>query len=204
MLQDMFNYSNIVNFPDGISIEMIMKLSQVMEKKYELEREKAIEQKILKLKKADPQKYKKLSVKDFLEKRYYISKFHELSSAEFKRATNLLSITESDMTISVNESLDLKTYRLHEPLDLSICLVPFEDGKEFEKDGALHIYRGLIHSVGENDKKELRSYVNSVFFSELNEKRDAELAEFQAKNQEAKSSEEEEGSEEKSEEEPSE
>jgi hypothetical protein len=183
MLQDMFAYSNLINFPESVSVEMITKLSQVIERKHEAEQKRSIALKIEKLKKADPVRYKKVSENDFIEKRFYIHKFHPLSNAEIKIEAKLRSITESDIFFDVNQKLELKTYKSIFPMTMSVSLVPMEDRQEFQKDGSLMIYRALIHSVGENDKKKLRSYVNSIFFNELNQKRKAELDLFTAKNQ---------------------
>ena len=77
----------------------------------------------------------------------------------------------------------MKTYRLDYPLPMSINLVPIEEGKDFIDDKGSKTYRGIIHSISENDKKTLRQVVNDILFSPLNEKRAKEQEEFAELNQ---------------------
>ncbi len=72
----------------------------------------------------------------------------------------------------------MKTYRLEYPMAMSINLVPIEEGKDFHDEKGTKTYRGIIHSISENDKKALRQVVNDILFSPLNEKRAKEQEEF--------------------------
>jgi len=77
----------------------------------------------------------------------------------------------------------MKTYRLDFPLDLSIHLVPVEDGKDFLDEKGIKTYRGVIHSISENDKMILRQQVNEIFFEPLKEQRQKEADEFKELNE---------------------
>ena len=65
---------------------------------------------------------------------------------------------------------------------MSITIVPI-DGNNYEVDGDKKIYHCLIHSVGEDDKKKLRQFVNEIFFSDLNKKRSEEDKSFKELNE---------------------
>ena len=90
-------------------------------------------------------------------------------------------MTESDLTFSSQFELDIGTYRLDFPVAMSIRIVPI-GGNTYELDGDNRFYRALIHSVGEEDKKKIRQFVNEIFFSELNQKRIAEEQAFKELN----------------------
>ena len=75
-------------------------------------------------------------------------------------------------------------YRLDKPIAFSVTLVPFGDGKNFESSGGkLKRYKGLIHSVGEDEKKELRRFVNEIFGAPKKEKEVKEKLAFEALNE---------------------
>lgn len=76
----------------------------------------------------------------------------------------------------------MKTYRMSFPLEMSVHLVQIEEGKDFLDSKGEKTYRGIIHSISEVDKKQLRQVVNEVFFEPLNEKRKKEKSEFEELN----------------------
>ncbi|OUR97939.1 hypothetical protein A9Q84_07015 [Halobacteriovorax marinus] len=176
-LQDTYEYPLIISHTGNMDLEYILKMAELFEKKQEEKYTKKVEQKILALRKEDPKKYGRLTRDDFEEKRYYVSKNDELSFVSTKLRIDVLSISESDMTIATEQELSLGTYRLEIPFNCSISLVPV-DGKNFQKDGTRLLYKAFIHSIDELDKKEVRRYVNETFFEDLNEKRDKEKDQF--------------------------
>jgi hypothetical protein len=68
-----------------------------------------------------------------------------------------------------------------ENLEFFVTAIP---GKSEGGDGG-EVYRGLIHGIGEDGKKQIRKYINAVFFREKDQQKKAELEEFKKKNQEA-------------------
>jgi hypothetical protein len=177
-LQDTYEYPLIMCHDGEMDLDFILKMAELFEKKQDEKYTKKVEEKILKLRKEDPQKYGRLTKDDFEEKRYFISKNDELSFVSSRSQIELVSISESDLTFACEEELDISSYRLEIPINCSITIIPV-DGKIYVKDGTKFIYRALIHSLGELDKKELRRYVNDTFFEDINEKREQELEEFQ-------------------------
>jgi len=75
-----------------------------------------------------------------------------------------------------------------------VTVVPFKEAKKGEYPNGC--YRGLIHSINESERSELRRYINTTFFKELEEKKASELEQFQALNEQKKLEKEEEGKEE--------
>ena len=180
-LQDTYEYPLIMCHDGEMDLNFILKMAELFERKQEEKFAKKVEEKILKLRKEDPKKHGRLTRADFEEKRYFISKTDDLSFVSSRSDIELVSISESDVTFASTEDLGISSYRLEVPIKCSITIVPV-DGKISIKDSGRFIYRALIHSIGELDKKELRRYVNETFFVDLNEKRDQELENFQSLN----------------------
>jgi hypothetical protein len=95
----------------------------------------------------------------------------------------LESISESEVTILTDLELEQKTYRLKTPCPYSVSIVPHPDGKMKNDVGGKSQNRGLIHTVGETDKKTVRKYVNEIFFQPLSKEREAEKEAFKDLNQ---------------------
>jgi hypothetical protein len=180
-LQDTYEYPLVMCHDGPMDLDFILKMAELFERKQEEKYEKKVEEKILALRKEDPMKYGRLTKADFEEQRYYVSKSDNLSFVSSRQRIEIRSISESDLTFSCEEELGQSTYRLEDPIRCSVTIVPV-DGKISVKDGGVNVYRGLIHSLGELDKKELRRYVNDTFFTDINEKRSKELEDFQQLN----------------------
>ena len=185
-LQEFFQYPMLVTNPSTLSLEVILNLAGIYEKKQEEKMAKLIKAKVAQLKMRDPQKYRRLNEADFEEKKYFIKKKNSLSYGALKLPVTLTLLTESELHFRTEVELPMKTYRLTYPLEMSIHLVPIEDGKDFLVDKGEFTYRGIIHSISEVDKKNLRQVVNEVFFQPLNEKRDKEQSEFKQLNEKVK------------------
>lgn len=168
-LQESFQYPLIMLHKDSISINSVLGITTVYEKKQTEKYNAKMAQKVQELKKSDPQKYRTLTVDSFTELRYYVKKTSPQSYCSFKYPIVLISISESEMAFLADEFLELKTYRLDFPVAMSIHLVPI-DGKAFLDAEGKKLYRALIHSIDELDKKMLRRYVNEVFLAPKLEK----------------------------------
>lgn len=177
-LQTTFQYPLIVTHNEGISIDTLLNLAGIYESKQEKKYASLVEEKVKDLKKKDPQKYRSLTVDDFLEKRYYIRKTNALSFASYKFPVNLLVLTESEVIFSTEKDLVPGIYRSNYPVEMSWTLVNVEDGKFSIKDKGENVYRGLIHSITEADKKSIRRSINEVFFAPMMEKRNKEDKEY--------------------------
>ncbi len=176
--QESFKYPLIITHKHSFNLDMVIEMAELFERKQKEKFKKNTEAKILELRSQDPIKNGRLSLADFIEKRFYISKSSDLSFASYSRPVTLETLTESELTIVCEEELTLGVYRLEKPVAISVTLVRFPDGKAFESSGgALKRFRGLIHCAGEEEKKEIRRYVNEVFSAP---KKERELKEKEA------------------------
>lgn len=182
--QESFKYPLVMTHKHNFKLAEVTEMAKLFENKQKEKFEKATLAKIAELKKMDPIKNGRLNLSDFVERRYHISKNSELSFASFARPAILDGLSESEVTIITEEDLHMGIYRLDRPIAFSVTLVPFADGKNFESSGGkLRRYKGLIHSVGEDEKKELRRYVNEVFGTPKKEKEIKEKLAFEALNE---------------------
>tara|TARA_R110000868_G_scaffold61524_6_gene187036 strand:- start:15795 stop:17603 length:1809 start_codon:yes stop_codon:yes gene_type:complete len=170
-----------------MAIDSLVQIGETYEKNEKIRSDKKLQDQIKALKAKDPVKYRALTPASFEQPRFYISKSHDLSYVSTQYKVTMVSLTESEVEISCDERLELKTYRLDFPISMSVRLIAQPDGKPCKDgEGGHKLYRGLIHSVGEEDKKEIRRYINEVFFSPLKEKREQEAAAFKELNEKKK------------------
>jgi len=182
-IQESFKYPFVIVNKLSIDLDMIMNMASMLEQKNDKKFEDHINAKVQQLKKSDPNKYRALSINDFVEKKYYVSAKDQMSMASVAIPIDLKTMTEAECTFMTKEELDIGTYRMDFPIKMSLRLVPLEGGKPFEPTPDGSIYKALIHSVGEEDKKKIRQFVNEIFFAGINEERAAELAAFKDLNE---------------------
>jgi hypothetical protein len=181
-IQESFKYPFIIVNKNKIDLNPVIDMATMLEKRNDKKKLDLITSKVKTLKKSDPKKYRSLSNKDFEDKKYYLSNKNTLSKISTTFPVVLKSMTESELSFSSKLEFDPGTYRLDFPVDMSITIVPI-DGNNYEVDGDKKIYHCLIHSVGEDDKKKLRQFVNEIFFSDLNKKRSEEDKSFKELNE---------------------
>lgn len=177
-LQESFQYPMLVTHSKNLSLDVILDLAGIYEKRQSDKLELLIKEKVQLLRKKDPQKYRKLNEGDFKEKKYFIRKKNPLSYGSINLPITVVNLTESDVIFNSSIVLPMKTYRMSFPLEMSIHLVPIEEGKDYLDSKSEKTYRGIIHSISETDKKSLRKVVNEVFFEPLKEQRLKEKSEF--------------------------
>ncbi len=182
--QDQYQYPLIILKPGHIDLPAMAAVADNFQRNEKQRREKKIKDKIQELKAKEPAKYRALTPAFFDEVRFYVKKSHELSYASTTYEVSLVSLTESEVELVSECELELRTYRLNFPVPLSLRLVAQKDGAPFKEapDGK-KLFQGLIHSIGEEDKMEIRRQINEVFFSPLKEKREQEKAHFRELNQ---------------------
>lgn len=182
-LQAQFQYPLILAKNGLMAMDSLVQIGETFEKNEVDRRNKKIAAKIQALKTKDPMKYRSLTPAAFEETRFYVNKAHDLSYVSTSFDIQIVSLTESELEITCDERLELKTYRLNFPLQMSVRLIAQPDGKPCKEESGKKLYRCLIHSVGEEDKKEIRRQINEVFFSPLKEKREQEEAAFKELNE---------------------
>ena len=110
--------------------------------------------------------------------RVYIKKNNVASLAKILKAVTVIKISETDMIIQ-SEFPFLPGTNLHftKPVQMFVNVQPIK-----KPSGKTPEYYGLIHSIGEIEKKELRRFVNSVFFRDHDAQLIAENEEFKKLN----------------------
>lgn len=169
-LQTNLGYPSIMSAESELSVEVLLKMAAIFEKKL-LEQKQAI-----------------LGEKS--KKKVFLKKTDHKSLAEIIVPIHVLKISETDIIfqspINFTQGTNL---HLRHPVDMFINVQPSKN-----QNAKVPEYHGLIHSLGEVEKKELRRYVNSVFFRDHDAQVSAEAAEFKRLNdsklQEKKSAEE--------------
>lgn len=178
-LKDNFNYPLMLSNKEHINLKTVSELAEVYQNKQETLHQEKIKKKVESLKKSDPHKYRNLKYSDFEDDKAFIKKDDPLSYASFSYPVELETMTESDLTFKIDKEIDHCVLRMDYPVPMTITLVANQD-KKFQKDGKLYQYKGLIHSVDETDKKEIRKAINEVFFDPLKKKREKEQEAYQA------------------------
>lgn len=182
-VQAQFQYPLTLVKPGLMDMNALIQLSESFEKNEKDRNDKKLNEKIKALKAKDPMKYRTLTPASFEQPRFYVSKAHDISYISTSYDIVILSLNESEIELSCDARLELKTYRLNFPVEMSVRLIAQPDGKPCkDAEGGKKVYRALIHSVGEEDKKNIRRHINEVFFSPLTEKRDKEVSDFKALN----------------------
>jgi hypothetical protein len=182
-LQDGYQYPLVMAHKGNMEMSIVLHMSQLFEAKQKKAYELKIKEKVEALKKKDPNKYRKMTQDNFKEKRYYVSKKNPLSFVSTSYPIELEAISESEVTILTDFELEKKTYRLKTPCSNSISIVPHTDGKMKNDVGGKSQYRGLIHTVGEEEKQTIRKYVNEIFFQPLSEERKKDKDAFKELNE---------------------
>src|SRR3989339_232827 len=182
--QDSLQYPTILVDTLTLDMRKVVEFANIYDKKIEKKYEEAIKLKVAQLKKQDPNKYRKLSISDFKDRKFYPKSSSPLSYASCKYVIQLTSMTESELTFVGDPEFEGEQFYLKFPARMHIRIIPGDTGKKFIIEQRRNLYKALIHSVGEEQKKKLRQFVNEIFFTDLNNRKEKEKEEFDKKNQE--------------------
>jgi hypothetical protein len=112
------------------------------------------------------------------EEKVFLRKSNAASIGEILIGVKILKLSETDLVLTSDYPLE-PGMNLHfsAPIDMYVSLLPMKaQGKTPE-------FHGLIHCLGEVQKKELRKFVNSVFFRDHDAQVQAETDEFKKLNE---------------------
>lgn len=182
--QENFKYPLILTHSGHPDLDTITNMAAVFESKQDATQKEKIERKVAALKKSDPNKYRRLSPADFAQEHVYIKKDDLLSYGAYTYPIEIETMNESELTFNIDTEIDLTSFRMNFPVDMAVTLIP-DQGKKFQVSGKKLIYRALIHSVDEIDKKTLRKHINEIFFDPLKKERAKEEEAFKKINDEA-------------------
>ncbi len=158
-LQNILQYSNILSLAAELSPDLLIKLADLLQTK---------------LTNTSNEKAQKDD-----QVRVYIKKNNVASLAKILKTVTVIKISETDMIIQ-SEFPFLPGTNLHftKPVQMFVNVQPIK-----KPSGKTPEYHGLIHSIGEIEKKELRHFVNSVFFRDHDAQLIAENEEFKKLNE---------------------
>ena len=152
-LQKQYDYTQIIAQTEEVQMPLIIKMADTLEKK------------LGKLMTQTPQS------------RVVFKKNNPQSFAEITHEIKIFNICESEVYFTSDSHLPQGTcLRLTTPAPMCITIVHHTDASAqiTGKEG----YRGLINTVGEDEKKKLRQFVNTVFFRDHEAAKNAEKEEF--------------------------
>lgn len=150
-LRDGLGYEQVIAYAEALSPEIILKMAEALQKK--LIHTGEVNNSIPKI---------------------YLKKTHASSLALIKKSVTLVKLSESDMIIQSEYPFAAGT-NLH--FDLPVPMVVNIRPND-KPSGKIPEFYGVIHSLGEVQKKELRRYVNSIFFKDHDAQVTAETNEF--------------------------
>lgn len=148
-LQDTLGYAQVMAVESEMAVEIVVKMAGIFEKKLSLQPSVAQVSKV------------------------YLKKNNIASLAEICIDLKVMKLSETDMIFSCDYELPTGVnLHMSHPVNMHIHVLPL---KSQAKSPMFH---GLIHSIGESEKKDLRRYVNSVFFRDHDAQLKAETEEF--------------------------
>lgn len=158
-LQEKLQYPQILSSAEELSVELLLRMATIFEKKLN-------------------DNLSKTTSNAKGEEKVYLKNTNSSSIAEILTRIQVLKISETDMIIECESPLPIGiNLHLTNPVNMFINIQPSKS------QGKTPQYLGLIHCIGEHDKKELRRFVNSVFFREHDAKLTAETNEFKKLNE---------------------
>jgi hypothetical protein len=108
----------------------------------------------------------------------FLRKTNIASVCEIALSLKMLKISESDILfqsdVEIPEGMNL---HFKHPVEMYVHVTPAKT-----QGSKLPQYLGIIHSIGEGEKKELRRYINGIFFRDHDEKKRTELEAYQTLN----------------------
>lgn len=160
-MQESLQYSNIMTTESELSVQVLVRMADIFEKKM-----------------VDSTVMKKPKAKGKNSEKVFLKKTNAASIAEILVPIKVIKLSETDMILQSEIPLPIgMNLHLTNPVDMFVNLQPTKNQSKIPE------YHGLIHCLGEAQKKELRRYVNSVFFRDHDAQVNAESDEFKKLNE---------------------
>ena len=177
-LQETYSYPLIACYGGEPNLSLLNGIIESKEKKRRQKKGDLIKAKVNELKKRFPLKYRGLRFNDFVRPHCFLDRKDVMSLCSLKSEITIYKLTESEMSFFSHRNLPRGNFRINFPVGMSVHIIPIDNDKIYlEKDG-VKLYRALIHSIYETDKKFLRQYVNEFFFPDKNKQRKKEEEEY--------------------------
>jgi len=135
VIQEKYSYSHIMTTSAEFSVDVLVKMAELFNKKLSTRPQVKGVKKVF-LKKTDP-----------------------ASLCEIEVEIKVIKLSESDLIFQTTYPIPIgANLKLSYPVDMLINVQPMK------AQGKVPEFHGLIHGLGENSKKELRRFVNTIFF----------------------------------------
>lgn len=156
-MKENFQYTHIMSSESPLSAELLGRMADAFDKKLEMSLKR------LKQRSKDT--------------KIFLSKTNATSLAEIIIPITVLKLSESDVIFQSATELSIgMNLHVTVPVDMYLNVRPSKN------QGKIPEYCGLIHSIGEEDKKTLRRFVNAIFFRDHDAQLEAERDEFKQLN----------------------
>jgi hypothetical protein len=157
-MKENFQYTHIMSTESPLSADLLGRMADAFDKKLEISLKK------LKQRSKDT--------------KIFLSKTNATSLAEILIPITILKLSESDVIFQSAIELPIgMNLHVSAPVDMYLNVRPSKNQSKTPE------YCGLIHSIGEEDKKTLRRNVNAIFFRDHDAQVEAEKEEFKQLNE---------------------
>ncbi len=156
--QQQFKYPHLMTTNSDLDVALLARMAEMFNKKL-------------------AKKVEATTAKKEESNRVYLSKTNPASLTEIVTSITITKLSETDMIFQSSKELPVGlNLHLEAPVDMHVHVLPSKG------QGKLPEYYGLIHGIGEEQKKELRRFVNLVFFRDHDAQLQAETDEFKKLN----------------------
>ena len=180
-LQAALQYPQTLSTKEELSPTLLIQLADALQKKISNDSKKVENVPVVKKDNFsfDTKKDKLPAEKKENISKVYIKKNQPTSIAEMLKTVTIIKLSETDCILQSEYPFSPGT-NLHftKPVVMFVNIQPAA-----KPSGKLPEFYGVIHSMGETDKKELRRYVNGVFFREHDAQLTSENDEFKKLNE---------------------
>lgn len=159
-MQNNLQYPHLMSTDQDLSVDVMVRMADIYDKK--LVSSSAVNDSKNKIKGA---------------KKVFLKKTSKATIGEILTSITVTKLSETDMVIQSENPLPIGlNLHLTKPVSMYVNIQPFKS------QGKVPEYLGLIHAIGEQDKKVLRQYVNSIFFRDHDAKVSEESEQFKKLN----------------------
>ncbi len=150
-LQKSLGYKNIIAITDTMDVELVLKMCQLLKAKIEP------------------------TLKELVSNTVYIDKNSDVSYGEIEGQITLLAISENDIYFDSELDIPEKTvFRMFITHSFYVTVMPMPGFARAEAK-----YYGIVHGIGEIERKALRQFINNIFFKDLESKKALEAQEVE-------------------------
>jgi hypothetical protein len=137
--QKVLNYPSVLAVKEKMKVDLVVKMAEMLKVKIEP------------------------SLPSLNSKDMYIEKNSDISYCEIESDINLIACSENDVFFNSEQQIAHSTVmRISLPVPMYITVVPL-----LEKTKIQSQYYAIIHGIGEEERQELRRFINDIFFREL-------------------------------------